>query len=209
MTGKPGLEAGGPATPADLDASKATLAASAAELDLVRAAASKWQVGLAGLLGVVTGSSVLGIGEKIAGLTSGLAVVAAVLLALSVLLAVTSVYWALKASGGTPKPYLTGTASGYSAHSQAKEAAEHLGHAISAAMMSLLLFGVVAAMTWFGPTASEAEPRLLIERVGEQFCSTDVLAIGSTVFVESGDEVAKITVDEITAIRAVDACPGG
>ncbi|MCP3938374.1 MAG: hypothetical protein GY708_23755 [Actinomycetia bacterium] len=204
------LRPGAVATPAQLAAAKEALKVRAEEVAVVRAAAAKWQAGLAGLLGLVTGSSVLTVGNSIDELATGWNYVAAVLLAISVGLAVWSVVRALRASGGTPKLRLTrGPADFQTTHREARTAAADLGTAITAAIGSLAVFGLVVGLTWFAPQPVDLEPVFVVNGTAGSFCGELEAMVGETLFLTDSDgETMKFLVADLKSVVVDAQCPG-
>lgn len=130
---------------------QALRAADAQALDRVRAAAGKWQAGLAGLLAVVTGVSVASMGTEVRALSPGPAAVAAVLVALSLGLAVAAVLASLRASGGQPRVLASSEVlAGDLDHADAVDAIALLRRAIRLAIAAITVYAAAVGVTWFG-----------------------------------------------------------
>lgn len=171
-------------TPAALADAKAAGLTRQQELDSVRASAAKWQVGLAGLLALVTGATGFGLRTDLRALDSICAVAVGVLLSLSLGCALAALLLALHASGGMPRLIKTKSAPPDLAHRDAKTAAARLRAAIFLAIASLVVF---TAANWVHGVA----PEPLIDTA--TVTSTTTTACGTTEI--AGDFVLVTTQD--------------
>lgn len=204
------LRPGQPASPGELVRAKALRAARNDELSVVRVAAGKWQAGLAGLLGVVTGSTVLTIGESISSMEAGWAIVTAAVVGFSVLSAVVSIYLALRASGGTPKPRLTKSFDpSVESHVEARSVAADLGIAITVGMVSLVLFAVAVTLTWFAPAGdSGSDGVLLVVTQDGVLCGIPEFGAGNLlVLTDAGGQSLQVFGAEIASLAVLEKCP--
>lgn len=205
MTGKLPLSGGG-ASIDELRQAESIIEARASELDLTRAAAGKWQTGLAALLAIVTGLSFTSISDQIRKLESPGSVIAAVALAVTFVVAVTALFLALRAAGGLPHLVGTSTLDG-AAHRSAKSSANSLRAAIWLSILALMVFAVSVGILWFWPQAQKDQLSMVVTG-SDSWCGTTDPIEGSTlVITEPGGEVHVVDVDEIVSWSHVDSCP--
>jgi hypothetical protein len=139
-------------------------AADAQALERVRSAAGKWQAGLAGLLVVVTGVSVSSMGTEVRALAPVPAAVAAVLVALSLGLAVGAVLASLRASGGQPRVLASSeVVAGDLDHADAVAAVALLRRAIRLAIAAITVYAAAVGVAWFGDRDPSGPTRVTIE----------------------------------------------
>jgi hypothetical protein len=198
---------GGQASPSDLAAAQQALAERTEELALVRAAAGKWQGGLAGLLAIVTGVSAFTLGDTIQALQRpfGILMAVGVIAAFGVVVAATMA--ALRASGGLPT--LRGTPAVGAAHQDAVSAATDLRRAIRRSLLALLIFGVVAATSWFAPRTADSSALAIIEADGRTLCGElDAKTVPGTLLITTSAKSVEIV--ELASVRSwsnVKRCP--
>jgi len=198
---------GGQASPSDLAAAQQALVDRTEELALVRAAAGKWQGGLAGLLAIVTGVSAFTLGDTIQALQPpfGLLIAIGVVAAFAVAIAATIA--ALRASGGLPT--LRSTPATGAAHQDAATAATDLRRAIRRSLLALIIFGVVAATSWFAPRTTDSPAVAIIEAEGRTLCGElDAKTVPGTLLITTPAKSVEIV--ELASVRSwknVKQCP--
>jgi hypothetical protein len=198
---------GGQASPSDLAAVQQALAERTEELALVRAAAGKWQGGLAGLLAIVTGVSAFTLGDTIQALQQPFGLLIAVGVTAAFGVAVAATMAALRASGGLPG--LRGTTAVGAAHQDAVTAATDLRRAIRLSLIALLIFGVVAATSWFAPRTAESPALAIIEADGRTLCGElDAKTVPGTLLITNPAKSVEIV--ELASVKSwsnVKQCP--
>lgn len=205
MTGQLPLS-GGDASLDDLRQAESIIEARAGELELTRAAAGKWQTGLAALLAIVTGLSFTSISDQIRSLESPGSVIAAVALAATFVTAVAALFLALRAAGGVPR--LVGTASfDGAAHRSAKSSANSLRAAIWLSILALLVFVLSVGILWFWPHAVHAQLSTVVTDSDSWCGTTDPIEESRLVISEPGGQVHVVDLVEIVSWSHVDTCP--
>jgi hypothetical protein len=198
---------GGQASPSDLAAAQQALADRTEELALVRAAAGKWQGGLAGLLAIVTGVSAFTLGDTIRALQPPFGLLIAVGVTAAFAIAVAATMAALRASGGLPR--LRSTPAVGAAHQDAVTAATDLRRAIRLSMIALLIFGVVAAISWFAPRTADSPALAVIEADGRTLCGElDAKTIPGTLLITTSAKSVEIV--QLVSVKSwsnVKRCP--
>lgn len=198
---------GGQATPADLSAAKQAIADRSAELDRVRAAATKWQAGLAGLLAIATGLLIPALGGTIRDLEPwfGMALALGAIAATGVGVAATIA--ALHASGGVPT--VRGTLTVGADHRDAVAAAKNLRCGIRLSIIALCLAGAVCLLSWFSPRKADmpsyeqvrAGTRTVCGQVDSKSVPGELLVTTKTKTIEI------IALTAVTSWAKVDSCP--
>jgi hypothetical protein len=198
---------GGQASPSDLAEAQQTLTDRTEELAVVRAAAGKWQLGLAGLLAIVTGVSGATLGETIRALQQPFGVLVAIGVVAAFGVAVAAIMAALQASGGVPK--LKGTPTVGAAHQDAVAAATDLRRAIRLSLVALIVFGLVAATTWFAPHTTDLPVLAQIKTDGRTVCGElDGKTVPGTLLIStSAGSVEIVDLGSMRSWSVVKRCP--
>jgi hypothetical protein len=198
---------GGQASQSDLAAAQQALADRTDELALVRAAAGKWQGGLAGLLAIVTGVSAFTLGDTIQALQRPFGLVIAIGVMAAFAVAVAATIAALRASGGLPR--LRSTPAAGAAHQDALTAATDLRRAIWLSLLALLIFGVVAATSWFAPRTADSPTLARIEANGRSLCGElDAKTVPGTLLITtSAKSVEIVGLASVRSWKNVKQCP--
>lgn len=197
---------GGEATHAQRLAAEEAVAARAAELELTRAAAGKWQAGLTALLAVVTGLSFTSISDQVRGLDKAWSAVAAVVLIAAYTAAVGALLVAMRASGGIPRLASTSTFTDES-HLSATAAAEHLRLAIWLTLTALGLFAVTVMILWFAPRPATKQFAELRTPTSQLCGRTEIIDGAQVLVTDVKDAVHVIRLSDITSWSRVAACP--
>lgn len=190
----------------DLRQAESIIEARASELELTRAAAGKWQTGLAALLAIVTGLSFTSISDQIRALASPGSAIAAAALAVTFVTAVAALFLALRAAGGLPR--LVGTASfDDAAHRSAKSSANSLRAAIWLSILALLVFMASVGILWFWPQAVKDQLSTVVTSSDSWCGTTDPIADSTLLLSEPGGQVHIIDLGAIVSWSHVDYCP--
>lgn len=205
MTGRLPVS-GGDATIDDLQEAEATIAARAAELELTRAAASKWQTGLTALLAIVTGLSFTSISDQMRALKSPGSWLAALALLVTFIAAVASLLQAMRAAGGLPRLVSTRALAG-AAHRSAKASASSLRAAIWLTMLALLAFAVSVGILWFSPLRDTEQRSTVITSKGSWCGTIEPMKDSTLVLTQQNGQVHVIDVRDIVTWSNVDSCP--
>lgn len=206
--GEPGKrrpETGRAATPAELSATKAAVAARENGLATVRASAAKWQAGLGALVGVVTGSVGLGVRDTLRAMDEAWAIGLAVLLTAAFIAAFVATLLALRASGGLPRLVKTVTGREDDDHMTAKSAARFLKAAIWVTSGAVLALLGALWMSWFAPAA--AEPVAVVEALSRKACGTTNIVGEYLIMTASDGSVQVFDLSEVTKWEKLSRCP--
>jgi hypothetical protein len=121
--------------------------------------------------------------------------------------AVAAIIAALRASGGLPA--LRGTPAVGAAHQDAVTAATDLRRAIRRTLLALLIFGVVAAASWFAPRTADSPALAIIEAEGRTMCGeVDAKTIPGTLLITTSAKSVEIV--ELASVKSwsnVKRCP--
>jgi hypothetical protein len=199
---------GGEATHSQRLAAEDAVAARAAELELTRAAAGKWQTGLTALLAVVTGLSFTSISDQVRGLDQAWPMVATFGLFTAYAAAIGALLLAMRASGGIPRLVSTGTSTDGS-HLSATAAAKHLKWAIWLTLTALAVFAVTVLVLWFAPRPAEKKLAELRTSTARICGRVEIIDGGHLLVTDVNDAVHVIGLSNITSWSRVAACPRG
>lgn len=198
---------GGAGTPAQLAESTALLSARSQELANVRAAAAKWQAGLAGIAGGITLFSIVKARTDITGLSSPWPWIVGVALALGLAASTLGAVAALRAAYGMPTLLKTGTTPLYTAdHRSALRARTDLRTAIVLTLVSLATFAAALGMVWFAPEQSSDPHLKVVPLSGESACGTVVSVNGTTLTLKTSDGNQTFGLTTLRALSPVDSC---
>lgn len=202
--------AGGAATNADVERARAVLAAAKTELADVRAAATKWQAGLASLAGGITALSLVKGRDDVAALKGPWGVRFGVLLALALLSTVAGAFFALAAANGIPTSWRTSAWNPrLHAHQQAALAQRFLLAAVGATLLSVLLLGAAAGVAWYAPEAKKDPSLSVVSRDGGVACGTPDQITNAILVLKTAHGAQSVKLADLTTIAAVASCPGG
>lgn len=195
------------ATPADLRRAQQLDLLRRTELPRIRAAATQWRNGLAGLLVALIGFSLIRGRSDIGELTTSAAAVVGVLLLFALLIGAASALYLLRASNGSPAiiPVAELAPGPIAEHLEAEASARALRRGITLSLACAALLAAAVATTWYGP--ARALPKVEFTTDGQTYCGS-VLRIdrgAATIQTAAGEIV--IEVDQLKALRAVDECP--
>ncbi|MFI7060572.1 hypothetical protein ACIBL3_06285 [Kribbella sp. NPDC050124] len=177
------------------------------ELARVRAAATQWRNGLAGLLIALVGFSLIKGRSDITELTPAAAAIVGVLLLLALLAGAAAALYLLRASNGRPAvvPVAALAPLPIAEHREAQAAARALRRGIGLSLACAALLVAAVASTWYGPARNR--PKVEITTDSRTVC-------GSVLRIESGrmtlqTQAGEISVElnKLTSVEAVDSCP--
>jgi hypothetical protein len=177
------------------------------ELPRVRAAATQWRNGLAGLLVALVGFSLIKGRSDISELTPAAAAIVGVLLLLALFAGAAGALYLLRASNGRPAvvPIAELAPAPIAEHREAQASARALRRGIALSLACAALLVAAVATTWYGPGRSR--PKVEITTDSRTVCGS-VLRIQDgrmTIQSEAGEVVVEL--NRLTSLRAVDACP--
>jgi hypothetical protein len=197
---------GGAGTAEQLNRAKAVAEAHAAELTDVRAAASKWQAGLAALTGGITLFGVVKSRSDLSSLASPFPAIAGVLLAAGLALSVAGGLYALRAANGMPQLFFTSDLD-FDAddHRRAKSARGHLQTAVRCAVASLLAFAAALAIVWYAPSSDG--PRLKVIPIdGDAACGSVTSISGTSLALKTSDGPQNFDLTNLRGLSPVSTC---
>lgn len=201
---------GGAATNADVERARAVLAAAETELADVRAAATKWQAGLASLAGGITVLSLVKGRDDVAVLKAPWGVGFGVLLAIALLATVAGAFCALAAANGIPTSWRTSAWNPrLHAHQQAALAQRFLLFAVGATLLSILLLGTAAGVAWYAPEAKKDPSLSVVSRDGGVVCGTPDHITDAVLVLKTANGPASVKLVDVTTVAAVSSCVGG
>jgi hypothetical protein len=204
---RPVVAPGAPARPSDADSARALRRLLRDELPRVRAAAAAWRNGLAGLLAVLAGFSLIRGRNDISQLARPWDGIVGALLILALAAGAAAAVWMLRAVNGPPKmtPVSRALPAAAADHVEARNAVRALRRGIAAALCCAGLLAAAVGTTWYGPARDE--PRL-------ELTTPDTVVCGAVVRVERGTIVVDTAAGEIAvpwaivrSLRPVAACP--
>lgn len=198
---------GGEASPGQLAQAKAVLAARSSELADVRAAAGKWQAGLAGVAGGITLFSIVKSRSDIAGLSSYFPALATVLLALGLGLSVAGALCALRAAYGMPHLLATAKVDLYfDDHSAAVAARRYLRAAVWCTVISLASFAGALGVVWLAPQGGGPQ-LVVIPDQGDRACGSVSSVTATQVVLRTADGLQSFDLRHLRGLAAVRSCP--
>ncbi|MEV4758492.1 hypothetical protein AB0J86_25770 [Micromonospora sp. NPDC049559] len=201
------LAAGPPAEPWHAALAQERYGLLAGELDRVRAAATAWRTGMAGLLAALVGFGLVKGRTDIGQLAPPWPVVTGVLLLAAAVAGGAGALWLLRAAHGRPAvsplaPSLPGVLAD---HLAAGTALRDLRRGVAATLACAALLVAAVATTWYGP--GKDGPRLRVQQPGSVLC-------GSVVGVDRGrltlrTEAGQVTVElgQALTVQPVERCP--
>jgi hypothetical protein len=197
---------GGAGTPDRLNYAKAVAKARATELTDVRAAASKWQAGLAALTGGITLFGIIKSRSDLSSLRNPYPALAGLLLATGLALSIAGGLFALRAANGMPQLFTTSTLDlETDDHRRAVSARKHLRAAVFSAIASLVAFAAALAIVWFAPKADG--PRLkVIPTDGDTACGSVTSISGTTLVLKTSDGSQSFDLTKLRGLSPVGTC---
>lgn len=203
------LSPGGKATLSGRRTAEATQHLLLDELPRVRAAATAWRNGLAGLLAALLGFSLVKGRSDIGQLAAPWSVVVGVLL-LGALLA--GAYGALRllwAAHGLPSAVgRDKIGSDWSAnHLQAVEAAGALRNGVGASLLCAALLIAAVGTTWYGPEKST--PKLEVTTLTSTICGSVVRMNAGVLTLKTNSGETTVDMTAAVGIRPTEACQAG
>jgi hypothetical protein len=198
---------GGAGTPAQLAAAKTVLSDRSTELADVRAAATKWQAGLAGIAGGITLFAIVKSRTDITGLASGFPALTVGLLALGLALSVAGALYALRASNGMPRIVFTSEVDLYTDdHLAAVAARKCLRLAVWCTILSLTSFACALGLVWLAPQANGPQLSVIPEQ-GDTACGTVTSLSGTQLVLKTSSGPQTFDLGQLRAIAPVASCP--
>jgi hypothetical protein len=202
--------AGGAASDADVEQARDVLAAAATELADVRAAATKWQAGLASLAGGITVLSLVKGRDDVSGLKSPWGVWVGILLAGALLSTLVGSVLALGAANGIPISWRTSVwRRRLQEHRAAALARSLLIAAVGATVLSVLLLGTAAGVAWYAPEAKKDLSLSVVSRDGAVACGMAEQVSNAILVLKTANGPQSVKLADVVTISPVGSCPAG
>jgi hypothetical protein len=201
------LSPGGKATLAGRRAAETSQRLFRDELPRVRAAATAWRSGLAGLLAGLLGFSLIKGRSDVSQLASPWNVIVGVLLLAALCAGVTGALTLLWSAYGRPQAIdrrKVGTALPAD-HQEAVRAVHALRHGIVLSLLCAALLVIAVAVTWYGP--AKTKPRLQVITPAGSVCGSPVTISAGVVVLKTDIGQMMIDLRTATAISGLDKCP--
>jgi hypothetical protein len=152
----------------------------------------------AGLLAIVTGVSAFTLGKTVQALQPPFGLLIAIGVVAAFTIAIAATIAALRASGGLPT--LSSTPAVGAARQDAVTAATDLRRAIRRSLLALIIFGVVAATSWFAPRTADSPALAIIEADGRTLCGKlDAKTVPGTLLITPPAKSVEIV--ELASVR--------
>lgn len=182
------------------------------QLEDTRKSAENWRNGLAAVIVLISGFSVIKGPSDVTALQGRWPEVVGVVLGAALVAAVAGAYVSLKAAYGEPHKLTRqhvqdlGGVTGLK-HKLAKESAAQLQWARMATLISIGLLALAVAITWYGPTA--VSTNLILERSNEpDVCGKLVVSEDGYVDLRQTDgETVRTPLRDVLSIQDVSKCP--
>lgn len=199
------LRPGPPATPADLRAAQERERLLRSELSRVRAAATAWRNGLAGLLAALAGFGLIKGQSDISRLSVQWGVAVGVLLLWAVIAGALGALLLIRAANGRPSVVSTRNLLGRVAadHKEALAAATALRRGIALTLGCAALLVAAVGATWYGP--GRPQPALLVTTPVGSVCGTLVRLSNGRITLETA--AGETTLVQPSTVVPVEACP--
>jgi len=201
------LRPGPPATPADLRAAQERERLLRSELPRVRAAATAWRNGLAGLLAALAGFGLIKGQSDISQLSAQWGAAVGILLLLAVIAGAVGALSLIRAANGKPAVASTRHLLGRSAadHKEALAAATALRRGIALTLGCAALLVAAVGATWYGPVRAQQDFQVTT-RDGTE-CGTLIQISDKEIILKTitGDIRANLT--QPSTVIPVTSCP--
>jgi hypothetical protein len=202
--------AGGAATQAQLAYARQVAAARTGQLANVRAAAAKWQTGLAGLTGTIAIFGLVKGSEDVDALASPWGAVYGVCLALALTCSIGGGVLAMRAAFGLPKATSTAWDPGRATSDgqEARVSARLLWGAIALTVASIAGLAAALAVAWYAPDVGA--PKLRVHSVsGSEDCGSVQSVARDALVLRTGTGERTIALSDIDGLAPEDSCSGG
>jgi hypothetical protein len=182
------------------------------QLDNARKAAENWRNGLVAIIGLIAAFSVIKGPSEISGLGDGFGYVVGILLALALASAAYGAWLSLDAAFGSPSLITReqfqnqGGIDGYRLN-LARHAANELGCAKAATVVTLVLLALAVAVTWYGPRSNVV--MLAAEGTsGHGVCGKLVSSADGYIELKpAGSGPTRFYLADLIKVTAVERCP--
>lgn len=199
-------------TASPIDDSVAWTSLFASQLTDVRKCAENWRNGLAAMIGLITGFSVIKGPEDVSGLEPWAAITVGVLILLSISVATYGAWKSVAAAYGTPRVITSrdfhkeGGIDGLKLV-LATQAVKDLLHARRATIAALVLLTAAVGFTWYGPHPKsailEVERKSLPKVCGKLISSAD----GYMDIQPSHSQAVRVYMKDVVKVSVVEECP--
>jgi hypothetical protein len=197
---------GGVLSDADREEAKSTLAHKAVELATVRAAAEKWQTGMAGTAGAIAAYVALRGSDDISELSEPWAAIVGVGIAASFAMVLAAGLFSMRAAFGLPKLRSTIQSDTFHRdHRSAIHAAGLLRIAMVLASVALIVAFLAIVTAWFAPT--KAKGKVLFVGNNEKICGSVLRVVAGTATVKTADGERFVVLNNVQALSTTDKCP--
>jgi len=201
---------GGAATPAQREHAREVMAISADQLTNVRAAAGRWQAGLAGLTGTIAIFGLVRGRDDVAGLPSGWGVGYGVCLALALVCSIAGGVLAMRSAFGLPRVLRTSDTSlrRWSDAGEARRSAELLRVAIWLTVASIGFVAGALGIAWYASSGTATDV-LVHERSGAEDCGKLVRLADGFLLLDTDTGRRRLAVDSLDGVAGTNSCPAG
>jgi hypothetical protein len=201
---------GGAATPAQRQHARDVLAASADQLANVRAAAGRWQAGLAGLTGTIAIFGLVRGRDDVAGLPGGWGVAYGICLALAVGFSVAGGVLAMRSAFGLPRVLRTSAAdlTRWSDAGEARRSAALLRVAVWLTVLSIGSLAAALGIAWYASSQNTTDV-LVHERSGGEDCGKLVRLSDGILVLDTDTGRRRLSVVSLDGIAGTNSCPAG